>query len=90
MAGSSCSSDVERLFLGLATFLPLRINLKPTTLKRLATLHYWYEEEEGLGESNDARTIGNARGPDNFAQLAIGRNTLTPVNGVGCCDEDSA
>ena len=48
------------------------------------------EEEEGLGESNDARTIGNARGPDNFAQLAIGRNTLTPVNGVGCCDEDSA
>ena len=64
--------------------------MKPTTLKRLATLHYWYEEEEGLGESNDARTIGNARGPDNFAQLAIGRNTLTPVNGVGCCDEDSA
>ena len=54
MAGSSCSSDVERLFLGLATVLPLQIDLKPTTLKRLATLHYWYEEEEGLGEFNDA------------------------------------
>ena len=62
--------------------------MKPTTLKRLSTLHYRFEEEAGLGESNDASAISSARGAIKFDQLAIDRNTLTPTDGVGCCDED--
>ena len=91
MAGSACSSDVERLFSRAGIiFSPLRSNLAPVTLQHLTTLHYWYRYEHEVGEANKQRESESARRCDKFATLALRGDQLIIDNGEDYCDSDSS
>ena len=91
MAGSACSSDVERLFSRAGIiFSPLRSNLAPVTLQHLTTLHYWYRYEHDIGEANNRRESLSARRCDKFATLALRGDLLIVDNDEDYCDSDSS